>query len=126
MAKKIRPSLKDYLRTGVVRFNDDGEPAAASPLADGCSPSSALLALLSKYQLEYGISDEWGKMYFRADMDDNFGGKVNFYFNTTENKEYDWYVAALLAKADLYQLKGLPIHSVTGMRDLSALVGSTA
>ena len=44
MAKKIRPSLKDYLRTGVVRFNDDGEPAAASPLADGRSPSSALLA----------------------------------------------------------------------------------
>lgn len=40
------------------------------------------------YQLEYGISDEWEKMYFRADMDDNFGGKVNFYFNTTENKEY--------------------------------------
>ena len=48
MAKKIRPSLKDYLRTGVVRFNDDGEPAAASPLADGRSPSSALLALLSE------------------------------------------------------------------------------
>lgn len=23
--KKIRPSLKDYLRTGVVRFNDEGE-----------------------------------------------------------------------------------------------------
>ena len=40
------------------------------------------------YQLEYGILDEWEKMYFRADMDDNFGGKVNFYFNTTENKEY--------------------------------------
>ena len=49
MAKKIRPSLKDYLRTGVVRFNDDGEPAAASPLADGRSPSSALLALLSEH-----------------------------------------------------------------------------
>ena len=48
MAKKIRPSLKDYLRTGVVRFNDDGEPAAASSLADGRSPSAALLALLSE------------------------------------------------------------------------------
>ena len=48
MAKKIRPSLKDYLRTGVVRFNDDGEPAAASSLVDGHSPSSALLALLSE------------------------------------------------------------------------------
>ena len=40
------------------------------------------------YQLGYGIADEREKMYFRADMDDNFGGKADFYFNTTENKEY--------------------------------------
>ena len=40
------------------------------------------------YQLEYGIADECEKIYFRADMDDNFGGKADFYFNTTENKEY--------------------------------------
>ena len=56
MAKKIRPSLKDYLRTGVVRFNDEGEPGTgtgevAPPVslsADGDSPSTALLALLSE------------------------------------------------------------------------------
>ena len=54
MAKKIRPSLKDYLRTGIVRFNDEGEqetgtgPASDSPPAGGHSPSAALLALLSE------------------------------------------------------------------------------
>ena len=26
MAKKIRPSLKDYLRTGLVRFGEEREP----------------------------------------------------------------------------------------------------
>lgn len=56
MAKKIRPSLKDYLRTGVVRFNDEGEQGTdaegaalpASPPTDDHSPSAALLALLSE------------------------------------------------------------------------------
>ena len=54
--KKIRPSLKDYLRTGVVRFNDEGEQGTGaeqtalppSPPADNHSPSAALLALLSE------------------------------------------------------------------------------
>ena len=57
MAKKIRPSLKDYLRTGVVRFNnDEGEQGTdtdqaalpVSPPANIHSPSADLLALLSE------------------------------------------------------------------------------
>ncbi len=54
MAKKIRPSLKDYLRTGVVRFNDEGERGTATEQApaslptDSCNPSAAFLALLSE------------------------------------------------------------------------------
>ena len=55
MAKKIRPSLKDYLRTGVVRFTEDHPPAAAEerelPSAPPPAPpqdSAMILALLSE------------------------------------------------------------------------------
>lgn len=54
MAKKIRPSLKDYLRTGVVHFAEEREPdtapkerelpSAASPQ----DPVAEILALLSE------------------------------------------------------------------------------
>ena len=55
MAKKIRPSLKDYLRTGVVRFTEDHPPIAAEerelPSAPPPAPpqdSAVILALLSE------------------------------------------------------------------------------
>ena len=55
MAKKIRPSLKDYLRTGVVRFTEDHPPAAAEerelPSAPPPAPpqdSAMILAILSE------------------------------------------------------------------------------
>lgn len=53
MAKKIRPSLKDYLRTGVVRFAEEQEPAISKEQELPSAPSSqdpvaALLDLLSE------------------------------------------------------------------------------
>ena len=55
MAKKIRPSLKDYLRTGVVRLTEDRESDAFAenqghPSAPTSPPglSESLLALLSE------------------------------------------------------------------------------
>lgn len=54
MAKKIRPSLKDYLRTGVVRFGEEREPGPApreqelSSAPSPRDPVAVLLALLSE------------------------------------------------------------------------------
>ena len=49
MAKKIRPSLKDYLRTGVVRFTED-HPSAATEERESALPknSAMILDLLSE------------------------------------------------------------------------------
>lgn len=49
MAKKIRPSLKDYLRTGVVRFTED-HPSAAAEERESAPPqnSAMILDLLSE------------------------------------------------------------------------------
>lgn len=49
MAKKIRPSLKDYLRTGVVRFTEDHPPVAAEKRESAPPQNSAvILDLLSE------------------------------------------------------------------------------
>lgn len=48
MAKKIRPSLKDYLRTGVVHLTEEREPdVPMEERALPSAPSESLLALLS-------------------------------------------------------------------------------
>lgn len=49
MAKKLRPSLKDYLRTGVVRFTEDHPPVAAEKRESAPPQNSAMiLDLLSE------------------------------------------------------------------------------
>ena len=49
MAKKIRPSLKDYLRTGVVRFTEDHLSVAAEKRESAPPQNSAMiLDLLSE------------------------------------------------------------------------------
>lgn len=52
MAKKIRPSLKDYLRTGVVRLAEEREPLVEgetpSPAAEPQNPVDSILERLSE------------------------------------------------------------------------------